>query len=398
MLSEYSVIEGRSRHFFKVLGGLVLLVLLGAGAFFFVEHHGHAVTGMNNQIVWGLPHIFAISLLVMASGALNMGSMSTVFAVKQFEQFGRFSAFLSIALLAGGLTVLMLDLGRPDNMLLPMVYMNFRSMFTWNVFLYTGFATLCLLYLWTMFEYKQYKKFIGTAAFGWRLVLTTGTGSIFGVIQGREVFGSAITAPTFVAASLTSGTALGILLLVYAYRHTDRFLDDRLIFGMRNALIFFMMLFAYLLVVEKFTRFYDPASYDVQIWILTGSWAWLYWGGVWGVGVIIPLMLLFNHTTGNRVGSITLASAFVVAGVFCFVGHVLLAGQAYPLDLFPGYAVSSPFLDGVVGSYTPTLPELFLGLGGVGISGLIFLLGVRFLRMLPKRGVAPDGWELPWNP
>ncbi|MBF0178415.1 MAG: polysulfide reductase NrfD [Magnetococcales bacterium] len=398
MLSEYSVVEGRSGHFFRILGGLALLALMGVGAFFYIEHHGHAVTGMNNQIVWGLPHIFAISLLVMASGALNMGSMSTVFAVKQFEQFGRFSAFLSIALLAGGLTVLMLDLGRPDNMLLPMVYMNFRSMFTWNVFLYTGFATLCLLYLWSMFEYKQYKKFIGTVAFGWRLVLTTGTGSIFGVIQGREVFGSAITAPTFVAASLTSGTAIGILLLVYAYRNTDRFMDDRLIFGMRNALIFFMMLFAYLLVVEKFTRFYDPASYDVQIWILTGSWAWLYWGGVWGVGVIIPLLLLFNHSIGNRVGGITLASGFVVAGVFCFVGHVLLAGQAYPLDLFPGYAVSSPFLDGVVGSYTPTLPELFLGLGGVGVSGVIFLLGVRFLRMLPKQGVAPEGWELPWSP
>ncbi|MBF0126496.1 MAG: polysulfide reductase NrfD, partial [Magnetococcales bacterium] len=384
--------------FIRVFLGLLFLVLLGAGAFGYVEIQGHAVTGMNNQIVWGLPHVFAISLLVMASGALNMGSMSTVFAVKQFEQFGRFSAFLSIALLIGGLTVLLLDLGRPDVMLLPMVHMNFRSMFTWNVFLYTGFMVLCLLYLWTMFEYKQYKKFVGTAAFGWRLILTTGTGSIFGVIQGREVFGSAITAPTFVAASLTSGTAIGILLLVYAYRHTGRFLDDKLVFGMRNALIFFMMLFSYLLVVEKFTRLYDPASYDVQMWILTGPWAWLYWGGVWGVGVVIPLLMLFNHGLGNRVGGVLLASGFVIAGTFCFVSHTLLAGQSYPFDLFPGYHISSAFQDGVVGSYTPSVLELILGLGGVGVSGLIFLLGVRFFRMLPREGVAPKGWDVPWNP
>ncbi|MBF0427713.1 MAG: polysulfide reductase NrfD, partial [Magnetococcales bacterium] len=293
MLDEYSVIEGRSQGFLKLLAGLGVLILMGAGAFFYVEHHGHAVTGMNNQVVWGLPHIFAISLLVMASGALNMGSMSTVFAVKQFEQFGRFSAFLAIALLIGGLTVLMLDLGRPDNMLLPMVHMNFTSMFTWNVFLYTGFMTLCLIYLWAMFEHSVYKKTVGTAAFAWRLVLTTGTGSIFGVIQGREVFGSAITAPTFVAISLTSGTAISILLLVYTFRMTGRELDQRLVFGMRNAMIFFLTLVAYLFVVEKVTRFYDPASFAVESWILTGSWAWLYWCGVWGIGVIIPMLLLF---------------------------------------------------------------------------------------------------------
>ncbi|MBF0626863.1 MAG: polysulfide reductase NrfD [Magnetococcales bacterium] len=398
MLSEYSAIEGRSLGFWKLLLALCVLVLMGAGSFLYVEIHGHAVTGMNNQIVWGLPHIFAISLLVMASGALNMGSMSTVFAVKQFEQFGRFSAFLSIALLVGGLTVLMLDLGRPDNMLLPMVYMNFRSMFTWNVFLYTGFMTLCLLYLWTMFEYKQYKKVVGTAAFGWRLVLTTGTGSIFGVIQGREVFGSAITAPTFVAISLTSGTAVGILLLFYTFRWTKRELDARLIFGMRNALIFFLVLVAYLLVVEKFTRFYDPASYAVESWILTGPWAWLYWLGVWGIGVVIPLALMFHHTIGNSVPGVLKASALVIVGAFCFVAHTLLAGQSYPLDLFPGYTISSAFQDGVAGSYMPTLNELFLGLGGVGVSGLIYVLGIRFFRMLPAKAEAPEGWVLPWNP
>ena len=36
--------------------------------------HGHIVTGMNNQIVWGLPHVFAIFLIVAASGVLNVAS------------------------------------------------------------------------------------------------------------------------------------------------------------------------------------------------------------------------------------------------------------------------------------------------------------------------------------
>ena len=398
MIDDFSTIEGNSPGFFRLLAFLGVLLLLGGGAFVYVEVHGHGVTGMNNTVVWGLPHIFAISLLVMASGALNLGSMSTIFAVMHFKQFGRFSAFLAIALLVGGLTVLMLDLGRPDRMLLPMLYMNFRSMFTWNVFLYSGFMVLCFLYLWSMFEFPKFTKVVGSTAFAWRLILTTGTGSIFGVIHAREVFHSAITAPTFVAVSLTSGTALSTLLLVSTFHLTGRELDKRLVFALRNALIFFLTLVLYLLVVEKFTKFYSPAFFDVEQWILTGSYAWLYWVGVVLFGVVAPLCVLFHKQLGNQIRGIMLASVFVVIGLFLFVAFTLLAGQSYPLDMFPGYEVSSVFQDGQVGTYTPSLVELFLGLGGIGVSGLIYLLGIRFFRMLPKKATVPEGWDVAWHP
>ena len=398
MIDDFSTIDGNSPGFFKLLAFLGVLLLLGGGAFVYIEVYGHGVTGMNNTVVWGLPHIFAISLLVMASGALNLGSMSTIFAVMHFKQFGRFSAFLAIALLVGGLTVLMLDLGRPDRMLLPMMHMNFRSMFTWNVFLYSGFMLLCFFYLWSMFEFPQFTKVVGSTAFAWRLILTTGTGSIFGVIHAREVFHSAITAPTFVAVSLTSGTALSTLLLVSTFHLTGRELDKRLVFALRNALIFFLTLVLYLLVVEKFTKFYSPAFYDVEQWILGGPYAWLYWLGVVLFGVVAPLVVLFQHNMGNQVSGIMWASGFVVIGLFLFVGFTLLAGQSYPLNMFPGYEISSVFQDGQAGTYSPSLVELFLGLGGIGVSGLIYLLGIRFFRMLPKKATVPDGWDVAWHP
>lgn len=398
MIDNFSSISGRSAGFWTLFLFLGVLVLLGGGAFFYVEIHGHGVTGMNNKVVWGIPHIFAITLLVMASGSLNLGSMSTVFATKQFKQFGRFSAYLAVALLIGGLTVLMLDLGRPDRMLLPMMYMNFTSMFTWNVFLYTGFMVLCLLYLWSMFEHQQYTKVIGSAAFGWRVVLTTGTGSIFGVIHAREVFHSAITGPTFVAASLSSGTAMSILLLVGTFRATNRKMDARLIFGLRNAMIFFLLLVAYMLIVEKFTKFYSPAFMEVETWILTGPYSLLYWGGVWGVGIIGPLLILNNHKMGNSTTWVYWASAMVILGTFFFVAYVLLAGQSYPFNMFPGYEVSSVFQDGQDAVYHPTLVEYLLGFGGIAVSALVYLLGIRFLRLLPREGTVPKGWDVPWNP
>ncbi len=398
MIDEFATIEGRSSGYYTLLALLGALVFVSGAAFVYIDIHGHGVTGMSNTVVWGLPHIFALALLVMASGSLNLGSMSTIFAVKRFKQFSRFSAFTAIALLAGGLAVLAIDLGRPDRMLMLMLHMNFRSMFTWNVFLYSGFTVLCFLYLWSMFQFPQFTKVVGSAAFGWRFMLTTGTGSIFGVVHAREVFHSAITAPTFVAISLTSGTAMSILLLVSSFHLTGRVMDKRLVYALRNVLIYFLLLVLYLLIVEKFTKFYSPAFYDVEQWILMGPYAWLYWGGVVFVGVVAPMIILFNHRWGNQVGGIMTAAGLVVAGLFLFIGFVLIAGQSYPLNMFPGYEISSVFQDGLEGSYTPTLVELCLGVGGIGVSGLIYLLGIRFFRLLPQKASAPEGWDVAWHP
>ncbi|MBF0160142.1 MAG: polysulfide reductase NrfD [Magnetococcales bacterium] len=397
IISDYTTIEGRSKEYWQLVGGLGLLLLTGLLAFLIIEINGHSITNMTNQIIWGAPHVFAISLLVMASGALNLASMATVFGASHYKPFRRFSAFLAIALLCGGLAVLMLDLGRPDRLLLTVLHMNFRSMFTWNVFLYSGFVVLCFLYLWTMFEHEKWVKMAGSAAFAGRLILTTGTGSIFGVIHARELFHSAITAPTFIAVSLTSGTALCLLLLITTFHHTGRALDFKLIRGMRNMLTFFTLLVGYLFVVEKFTKFYSPAFYDVELWILTGPYSLLYWIGVIGCGIVAPLALLFHQQLGNSEKGIAWAAGLAIVGEVAFVAHILIAGQAYPLQLFPGYEVTSLFQDGQNGSYFPSIVEIMLGLGGVGIAGLIYLLGLRFFRLLPKQAAAPAGWE-PWNP
>ncbi len=70
----------REEHRFYLLlllGGLVTLA--GLGAAHLMEAHGHIVTGMNNQVVWGLPHVFAIFMIVAASGVLNVASIGSVF-------------------------------------------------------------------------------------------------------------------------------------------------------------------------------------------------------------------------------------------------------------------------------------------------------------------------------
>jgi hypothetical protein len=84
-----------------VMGGLVALGSISA--FFYLEHHGHIMTGMNNQVVWGLPHVFAVFLIVAASGVLNVASIGSVFGKKMYKARAPLSGMLALAMLAGPL-------------------------------------------------------------------------------------------------------------------------------------------------------------------------------------------------------------------------------------------------------------------------------------------------------
>jgi len=79
MASVIATETAQTRRFWTLaaLGAVVLAI--GLGAALVMEHEGHIITGMNNEIVWGTPHVFAIFLIVAASGVLNVASVGSVF-------------------------------------------------------------------------------------------------------------------------------------------------------------------------------------------------------------------------------------------------------------------------------------------------------------------------------
>jgi Ni/Fe-hydrogenase subunit HybB-like protein len=77
-----------------------------------------------------------------------------------------------------------------------------------------------------------------------------------------------------------------------------------------------------------------------------------------------------------------------VLGAFAWLFVFIIGGQAFPLDIFPGYAVSSSFRDGVVEHYTPSVWELLLGVGGLGAAFLLTIAGARALDFMPHDDAA----------
>ena len=62
----FAIVGAGNKLFVAATAALLVLVLIGLWAAHAMEAQGHHITGMNNRIVWGMPHVFAIFLIVAA--------------------------------------------------------------------------------------------------------------------------------------------------------------------------------------------------------------------------------------------------------------------------------------------------------------------------------------------
>ena len=368
---------------------LGFLILLGIASSAYMEHEGHYVTGMNNQIVWGLPHIFAVTLIVIASGVLNIASMSSAFNKKLYKPLAPLSALFAIAFLIAGLIILVLDLGRPDRLIVAMTTYNFKSIFAWNIFLYSGFFVILSIYIWTMLDFNvtKYSSYVGKLAFGWRIILTTGTGSIFGFLVAREAYSTAVLAPLFIVMSLLYGTAVFYLLLRVISKLQNINIPDEIVINIRRLMIIFLLANIYFLILYHITNLYISKQIAVTSFILLegGNYTTMFWLGQVGVGLLIPLLFELTNKD-NRNFPLTLTSIMIIIGGFFAVAVIIIGGQAFPVNIFPDHTIiSSSFFDNQIQSYTPSIFEFGLGIGGTSLALIIILVLITNLKFIPTK-------------
>ena len=368
---------------------LGFLILLGIASSAYMEHECHYVTGMNNQIVWGLPHIFAVTLIVIASGVLNIASMSSAFNKKLYKPLAPLSALFAIAFLIAGLIILVLDLGRPDRLIVAMTTYNFKSIFAWNIFLYSGFFVILSIYIWTMLDFNvtKYSSYVGKLAFGWRIILTTGTGSIFGFLVAREAYSTAVLAPLFIVMSLLYGTAVFYLLLRVISKLQNINIPDEIVINIRRLMIIFLLANIYFLILYHITNLYISKQIAVTSFILLegGNYTTMFWLGQVGVGLLIPLLFELTNKD-NRNFPLTLTSIMILVGGFFAVAVIIIGGQAFPLNIFPDHTIiSSSFFDNQIHSYTPSIFEFGLGIGGTSLALIIILVLITNLKFIPTK-------------
>jgi molybdopterin-containing oxidoreductase family membrane subunit len=324
-----------------------------------------------------------------------VASIGSVFGGPMYKPMGRYSGLLALGLLAGGLAVLVLDLGRPDRLIVAMTNYNFKSIFAWNVILYSGFFAIVGVYLWTMMDrtVNKFSRPVGFAAFFWRIALTTGTGSIFGFIVAREAYDAAVMAPMFVIMSFSFGLAFFIITLIAAYLWSDRHIGDLRLAKLKNLLGVFVGAVLYFTLVYNLTNLYATQHHGIERFILLdgGVYTQMFWIGQILIGSVIPLFLIYSPAFDKSRWAIVAASALVLVGGFFQIYVIVIGGQAYPMSLFPGKEVlESGFFDGVIATYVPSFYEAALGVGGVALALALVAIGSRMFKVFPETLEDPE--------
>ena len=385
---SFSRFNIHQRLFWSIFLGLGFFIFVGLYSAHIMETEGHYITGMNNQIIWGLPHIFAVIMIIISSGVLNMASLSSVFDKEIYKPLAPLSGLIALSFLIAGLFILVLDLGRPDRLIVTMTTYNFKSIFAWNIFLYSGFLLVLVIYIWTMldFEVKGYTKSVGIFALVWRIILTTGTGSIFGFLVAREAYATAILAPLFIVMSLLYGVAVYYTLYITICWLNKTSISKNMLINFKKLMIIFLFLNLYFLVLYHITNMYISKHWEYEIFILTsgGIYTALFWIGQVLIGIILPLILIYMDKDNSEM-SLFLTSKIILLGGFLAVAVIIIGGQAYPLTIFPDHQIiESTFFDNVVHSYMPSIYELGLGIGGISLALLIVLIGIANFKFIPK--------------
>ena len=383
MEAKFATIEGKSTQYYTLVAVLGALALAGLWSYYLMFAKGLYFTGMTNRIPWGLQIILAVFYIGLSAGSLVISSLYAIFGQKEYKPFARISVFLAILFLVAALLSIILDWGRPDRIFEPFSHLNPLSMFTINPFLYITYICIGCVYLWAMFtERDKMVKVIALVAVLWAIGVHSGTGMIFGFIP-RELYQSPLLPPSFIAAALSSGTAMMILVIFSLFKLTDRFLDERLLVKLGRLLAIFIFIVMYFIFVENAYRLYIPASHHAGLYFLFGGvQSVVFWGGMILIGSVIPVVLLLNKRTGQSVPWILFSSALVVFGVMCERFLIVIPAQTHPPILFPNMEVTGPALEEGIVTYYLSFHEILQAVGVFAIIVLVFVLGLRFLSFL----------------
>lgn len=383
----YSTIEGNSKAFWGLVAFLVVLVMGGTVVSYMRFTEGHQIVGMTNHVPWTVLKIMAVYFIGLSAGSLVLSALSAVFGIKAFKPFARIAALVAAILLMGSLVCIILAWGRPERIFNPYLYFNFHSVYSLNGILYPSYIGICFVYLWAMFTGRdRLVPAIGITAIGIAVFVHSGTGAIFSFIGSNELYSSPLLPPAFVAAALSSGTALMILLLLATFKFTGRSIKKSTVQDLAGYMTMFIMVVIYIIFIENITRAYFPAHQEIQHFLMASGnkHSWFFWLGMVGLGNVFPLIVLLLPKIGKSIPGITFACAMVVIGVLAERYIIVIPAQLIPMELFPGYEVASAFQDGVWVDFSIGSLSVIQALGVAALISLMYLFSLKFLELLPE--------------
>jgi Ni/Fe-hydrogenase subunit HybB-like protein len=219
-------------RYYSWMGALSIVCLLGLHSYARQFVDGLIVTGMGDEVSWGV-YIANFTFLVgVAAAAVMMVIPVYIYNNEELHDLVIFGELLAVAAIIMCLMFVTVDLGRPDRFwhLIPGIgQFNFpASMLSWDVIVLNGYLVLnvyiCGYLLYCRYQKKTPSKWFYVPfvfiAIVWAISIHTVTAFLYVGLGGRPFWNSSIVGPRFLASAFTAGPALMILAIQVVRRVT----------------------------------------------------------------------------------------------------------------------------------------------------------------------------------
>ncbi len=368
-------------RYYAWMAGLTVFVLLGLNAYCKQFVHGLLMTGMSDEVSWGV-YIANFTFLVgVAAAAVMMVIPVYIYDNEELHDLVIFGELLAVAAILMCLAFVTVDLGRPDRFwhLIPgLGQLNFpASMLSWDVIVLNGYLLLnfhiCGYLLYSRYNNRKPSKWFYIPfvfiAIVWAVSIHTVTAFLYVGLGGRPFWNSSIVGPRFLASAFSAGPAIIILALQIIRSVTSYRITDKALLTLRSIVQVAMIINVFLLANEVFKEFYSGNMHVVSSKYL--------FVGLDGHHALVPW--IWTAVAFNLVGMflliLPLSSSLRwlnVACVLCILGIWIEKGMGL---VIPGF-VPTPL--GAVIEYTPSLNETLICLGIWAFGLLAYTV---FLRM-----------------
>jgi Ni/Fe-hydrogenase subunit HybB-like protein len=394
---------------------LFLVVLFGLYCLYIQITQGHIVTGMRDNVVWGLYIVnFIFFIGISYAGALISGILHLL-RVPWRTPIIRMAEMITVISTMIGPSYILLCIGRLDRLPNLAIFGRIQSPIIWDVIAITTYLSGSIIFLYLAMirdmamlrdnpvktakwrnpiyrflavRYKDTTKqkellnistdLLSIVIIPLAILVHSVLAWIFGMTL-RPGWHSTIFAPYFVIAAVYSGTGV-LIMVMWVFRkvyHLETHITKIHFNYLGIIMIILGALYGYFTFSEYLTSWYGSIKWDMEVLYRLfnpGEYWYLFVFAVF-IGVLLPIIIVTVPKFRN-INSIAFAATIAVFALWVKRYLIIIPTLETPLlpihDLRPEYA-----------HYSPTWVEWGLTIAGIALFILLFYLFSKFIPIIP---------------
>lgn len=392
---------------------LSLLILLGIYALILQITEGHVITGMRDNVVWGMYIVnFIFFMGISYAGALISGTMH-LFRTSWRQPIIRMAELITIISLLIGPLYILLCIGRLDRIPYLVLFGRIQSPITWDVIAISTDIIGCIifLYLSILRDIAKLRDFENLKIANWRKKLYrflalgyTGTPEqqkrlnraadimaamviaiaiivysvlawIFSVTL-QPGWHSTIFGPYFVIAAVYSGTGV-LIVAMWVFRkiyHLEKYITREHFVKVGIIMLVLAAFFGYFTFSEYLTKWYGSEKNDeLLIKVLFDRYYWAFVIAHY-LGVLMPILVI-GIPKLRTIRMITITAVVVIIALW--LNRYLIVVPTLETPYLPIQEARPEWIH-----YKGTWIEWILTIGGVASFCLFFTIASRYIPII----------------